>query len=332
MAKQESLQKEKTTNYIPTVLVLGPHSVVKVYERQFSEKFHFLKPWESSVPLHQFLSTHAGSVQAGFFSAVRPITSDILNNLPELRFIMTTSAGLDHIDLHECKRRGIKVANAGTIFSEGVADMAVGLLIDVLRRVSAANRFVKAGLWHQQGDYPLGHKLGGKRVGIVGMGRIGLDVAKRLNAFGCIISYTSRNKKLHVTFPFFSNIEELAANCEVLVLCCALTDQTHHMINKRVMLALGNDGIIVNVARGAIINEKELVDCLLKGEIAGAGLDVFENEPHVPEEFFQLDNVVMTPHRAVMTEESLRDLYELVARNLDAFFTNQPLMFEVMQV
>nr|GEZ75237.1 glyoxylate/hydroxypyruvate reductase HPR3-like [Tanacetum cinerariifolium] len=104
------------------------------------------------------------------------------------------------------------------------------------------------------------------------------------------------------------------------------------MIGKRVILALGNDGIIVNVARGAVINEKELVDCLLKGEIAGAGLDVFENEPDVPEEFFQLDNVVMTPHRAVMTEESLKDLYELVVRNLDAFFTNKPLMFEVITV
>lgn len=159
MAKQESSQRKKIADDLPTVLVLGPHSVVEAYEKLFSEKFHFLKPWESSIPIHQFLSTHAGSVQAGFFSAARRITSDILNNLPELRFIMTTSVGLDHIDLHECKRRGIKVANVGTIFSEDVADMAVGLLIDVLKRVSAANRFIKDGLWHQQGDYPLGHKV-----------------------------------------------------------------------------------------------------------------------------------------------------------------------------
>ncbi|KAJ9539443.1 hypothetical protein OSB04_032176 [Centaurea solstitialis] len=331
MGKQDSSQKEKKADDLPTVLLLRQPFVLTVYEKQFSEKFRFLKPWESSMPLHQFLSTHAGSVKAAFFTAGRPITADILQNLPELRFIMTTSAGLDHIDLNECKRRGIRVANAGSIFSEDVADTAVGLLIDVLRRVSAANRFVKAGLWQKKGDYSLGHKLGGKRVGIVGMGSIGLSVAKKLNPFGCIISYTSRNKKPHLSFPFYPYIKELAANCDIIIICCALTDQTRHMIDKNVMLALGKEGVIVNVARGAIVNEKELVECLLKGEIAGAGLDVFENEPNVPEELFSLDNVVMTPHHAVMTDESLNDLFQLVIGNLDAFFSNKPLTFEVVQ-
>ncbi|KAK9056223.1 hypothetical protein SSX86_027313 [Deinandra increscens subsp. villosa] len=315
---------------LPNVLLLGPPSVFKSYERQFSEKFHFLKPKESSIPLHQFLSNHAGSVKAAFCSASVPITSDILQILPELRFIMTSSAGINHIDLHECRKRGVKVANAGPIFSEDAADMAVGLLIDVLRKVSAANRFVKAGLWQQNGVYPLGLKLGGKRVGIVGLGSIGSDVAKRLNSFGCIISYTSRNKKAHVKFPFCLTIQELAAKSEILVVCCALTDQTHHMIDKNVILALGKNGIIINIARGAIINEKDLLDCLQKGEIGGVGLDVFEHEPDVPEQFFELDNVVMTPHHAVMTEESFRNIYELVVGNLDAFFSNTPLMYEVV--
>ncbi|KAI3800482.1 hypothetical protein L1987_28573 [Smallanthus sonchifolius] len=190
---------------------------------------------------------------------------------------MTSSVGIDHIDLHECKKHGVKVANAGSIFSEDVADMAVGLLIDVLRKISPATRFVKDGLWPQNEVYPLGHKLGGTRVGIVGMGSIGFEVAKRLNSFR-------------------------------------------------------KNGIIVNVARGAVINEKDLFECLQKGEISGAGLDVFENEPDVPEEFFELDNVVMAPHHAVMTEESFRNLYELVVRNLEAFFSNKPLMFEVVKV
>nr|XP_043622749.1 glyoxylate/hydroxypyruvate reductase HPR3-like [Erigeron canadensis] len=330
MEIQDSSNNENILNDLPVVLLLGPPVIFKTYESQFSEKFRFLKPWESLMPLHQFFSTQAGFVQAVFCSGSHSITSDILQSLPELHFIMTSSAGLDHIDLHECRRRGVKVSNAGTIFSEDVADLAVGLLVDVLRKITAANRFVKAGLWHQNGDYPLGHKLGGRRVGIVGMGSIGLDVAKRLNALGCIISYTSRNKKPHVTFPFCTDIHELAANCEVLVICCALTDQTRHMIDRSVMLALGKDGIIVNIARGATINEKDLVECLLKGEIAGAGLDVFENEPDVPEELFRLDSVVMTPHHAVMTAESMRDLYELVVGNLDAFFSNKPLMFQVV--
>ncbi|KAL7591211.1 glyoxylate/hydroxypyruvate reductase HPR3 [Lactuca sativa] len=329
MEKQDSSQKEKTADDLPNVLVLGPPSVFKVYERQFSDKFHSLKPWESAIPLHQFLSTHAGSVQAMFCSVSCPITTDILQKLPELRFIATSSVGVDHIDLHECKRLGVKVANAGSVFSEDVADMAVGLLIDVLRRVSAANSFVKAGLWHQKKDYPLAHKLGGKRVGVVGMGNIGLEVTKRLKALGCIISYTSRTKKPDLTFPFFPDVLQLSTNCEILVICCALNDQTHHMIDKNIMLNLGKQGVIVNVARGAIVNEKELVECLVKGEIGGAGLDVFENEPDVPHELLKLDNVVMTPHHAVMTEESFMGLFEVVVRNLDAFFANKPLRFEV---
>ncbi|KAK1408869.1 hypothetical protein QVD17_40980 [Tagetes erecta] len=315
---------------LPSVLVLGPPIVFTYYERRFSENFHFLKPWESSIPLHEFLTTYAGSVKAVFDSPKCPVTKDILQNIPELRFIMTSSTGVDHIDLHECKRRGVKVANVGSIFSEDVADTAVGLLIDVLRRISAANRFVKAANWHQKGDYPLGHKLSGRRIGIVGMGSIGLDVAKRLNAFGCIISYTSRNKKPHLEFPFYPHIQELAAKCEILIICCALTDQTRHMIDRTVMLTLGRNGIIINIARGGIINEKDLVECLLKQEIAGAGLDVYENEPNVPEELFDLDNVVMMPHHAAFTEESMRHVYEIVVANLDAFFSNKPLMLDVI--
>ena len=171
--------------------------------------------------------------------------------------------------------------------------------------------------------------MGGKRVGVVGMGNIGLEVTKRLKALGCIISYTSRTKKPDLTFPFFPDVLQLSTNCEILVICCALNDQTHHMIDKNIMLNLGKQGVIVNVARGAIVNEKELVECLVKGEIGGAGLDVFENEPDVPHELLKLDNVVMTPHHAVMTEESFMGLFEVVVRNLDAFFANKPLRFEV---
>ncbi|XP_071717838.1 glyoxylate/hydroxypyruvate reductase HPR3-like [Rutidosis leptorrhynchoides] len=326
MVLQVISQNVKIDDELPNVLILGPPSVFNLYERQFSEKYRLLKPWESSLPLKQYLVTHADSVQAAFSSPKQPINTDILQMLPELRLIATSSAGVDHIDLCECKRLGIKVTNAASAFSEDVADSAVGLLIDVLRKVSAADRFVRAGLWPQNGDYLLGNKLGGKQVGIVGMGSIGLNVAKRLHAFGCIISYTSRNKKPHLTYPFCADINELASLCDILVICCALTHQTRHMIDKNVLLALGKGGVIVNVARGAVIVEKDLVECLLKGEIAGAGLDVFENEPKVLEEFFELDNVVLSPHNAAMTEESFNSIYELTVRNLDAFFSNKSLM------
>ncbi|KAL0339387.1 UNVERIFIED_CONTAM: Glyoxylate/hydroxypyruvate reductase HPR3 [Sesamum angustifolium] len=224
---------------------------------------------------------------------------------PSLRLVVTTSAGINHIDLVECRRRGIAVANAAGIFSADVADLAVGLLLDVLRRISAGNRFVKGGLWPMQEAYPLGFKQRGLKHSAV--------------------QYRITQRK-SVSYAFCPDICKLAANSDILVICCALTEQTHHMINREVLLALGKEGALVNIARGAVVDEKELVSCLQSGEIGGAGLDVFENEPSVPKELHELNNVVMSPHCAAFTEVSMRDLYELMCANLEAFFSNKPLL------
>ncbi|MCD7460779.1 hypothetical protein HAX54_044393 [Datura stramonium] len=317
---------------MPEVLVLGRPTIFQFYDEQLSQKFRILKPWESSLPLDQFISTHAQSVQAVMCSPKgigSQLSSSLLRLFPLLRLIVTTSAGVDHIDLAECRRRGISVASAATVFSEDVADFAVGLLIDVLRKISAADRFVKNGLWPVQGDFPLCSKVGSRKVGIVGLGSIGLKVAQRLEAFGCIISYISRKKK-PVPYPFYTDVHELATRCDVLVICCASTDQTRHLIDEEVLLALGKEGIIINIARGDIIKEMELIQCLVQGKIAGAGLDVFKNEPNVPEELLSLDNVVLSQHVAFLTEESFRDLYELISGNLEAFFLNKPLLSPVL--
>ncbi|KAM7512053.1 hypothetical protein LguiB_010928 [Lonicera macranthoides] len=318
------------SKHLPKVLLLGPPNVFQIHGKHFSQRFQFLKPFESPIPTDQFLAENCGSVPAMMCSGNTPVTSDLLRKLPAVRIIVTSSAGVNHIDLTECRRRGISVCNAGTVFSEDVADTAVGLVIDVTRRISAGDRFVRSGVWPVQGQYPLGSKVGGKRVGIIGLGSIGLEVAKRLEAFGCKISYNSRTKKSSIPFAYYPNVLELTINCDILVICCALTDQTRHMINKEVLYALGKEGVIVNIARGAIIDEKELVACLVDGKIAGAGLDVFENEPEVPNELFDLDNVVLSAHRAVFTEQSLWDIYELMSGNLEAFFANKPLLSPVI--
>lgn len=169
----------------------------------------------------------------------------------------------------------------------------------------------------------------GKRVGIVGLGRIGLEVAKRLEAFGCIVLYNSRKEKPSVSYPFYSDLHVLASNSDALVICCGLTDETRHMINKEVMLALGKEGVIVNIGRGPIIDEKEMLKLLVRGELGGAGLDVLENEPSVPVELLGLDNVVITPHCASCTPESFLDLCKLMVGNLEAFFSNRPLLSPV---
>ncbi|CAI0467133.1 unnamed protein product [Linum tenue] len=291
---------------LPQVLIIrNPPAFTIDGEEQFtSPKFRFLKAFESTLPPHDFLAARARSVRAMLASGGAVVDARVLQFLPELRLIVTTTAGLNQLDLPECRRRGIRIANAGDVYSADVADCAVGLLIDVLRKISASNRYVKQGFWASKGDYPLGSKLRGKRIGIVGLGRIGYQVAKRLEAFGCSIAYNSRKAKPGVSYPFYQTVQELAAK------------------------TLGKDGVIVNIARGGVIDEKEMVRCLMEGEIAGAGLDVFENEPDAPKELMELDNVVMSPHCAVFTRESLLDVARLVVGNLEAFFSNEPLLSE----
>ncbi|CAM8891878.1 unnamed protein product [Rhodiola kirilowii] len=251
--------------------------------------------------------------------------------LPALRMIANFSTGYNNIDLEECKRRGISVSYAGSVTAEDVAEMAVTLLLDVLRKSLVADRFVRQGRWPVERECQLlGSKLGGKRVGIVGLGNIGAEIAKRLKSFNCKISYTSRSQKPNVPYKYYSDTEELASKNDILVICCALSEITYHLINRKVLLALGKGGVVVNVGRGAVIDEKAMVKCLKDGEIAGAGLDVFEYEPDVPKELMEMDNVVLSPHRGVYTNESFMDTCELVAANLDAFFSNKPLVSPVL--
>ncbi|KAK7349593.1 hypothetical protein VNO77_07076 [Canavalia gladiata] len=259
----------------------------------------------------------------GFSSILQPPYSHnfhLLNtsSLPLHQFFATHT--------HHCS----SVAGAGNLFSGDVADMAVALLIDVMMKISVADRCVRKRVPLASWDSLHASKLTGKKVGIVGLGKIGLEVAQRLEVFGCIISYNCRNKKTLVSYPFYSNVVELAANSNVLILCCALNDQTRHIINREVMLALGKGGVIVNVGRGDLIDEKELLQCLMEGEIGGAGLDVFENEPNVSQEFFLLDNVVLSPHLGFSTLESYMGICQLVGRNLEAFFSNKPLITPVL--
>lgn len=166
-------------------------------------------------------------------------------------------------------------------------------------------------------------------MGIVGLGSIGLEIARRLQAFGCRIVYHSRTKKPNVPFIYISNVVDLAAQCDVLIVSCALTSETYHIINKDVLSALGKKGVVINVGRGALIDEQELVRCVVEGEVAGAGLDVFEDEPNVPLELCELDNVVLSAHRAVVTVEGISDLFDQMIANLDAFFANKPLLSPV---
>ncbi|KAK1677199.1 hypothetical protein QYE76_038047 [Lolium multiflorum] len=258
-----------------------------------------------------------------------PVTAEYLARLPALELVAGTSVGVDHVDLDTCRSRGLSVTNAGPAFAVDSADYAVGLVVAVLRRVASADAYVRRGRWAADGDYPLATKVSGKRVGIVGLGNIGSRVARRLAAFGCAVSYHSRSPKPSSPYTFVPALLDLAAGSDVLVLSCALTDETKHMVNREVMEALGKDGVLINVGRGGLVDEPELVRCLRDGVLGGAGLDVYANEPAVPPELFGMDNVVLSDHRAVITPESIRGALEVVTANLDAFFSGRPLVSPV---
>ncbi|KAM3373111.1 hypothetical protein ACQJBY_019829 [Aegilops geniculata] len=297
-------------------------------------RFSLLDRHASPLSMEAFLAAAAAAADPPRLALVPGggvrVDAAFLDALPSPRCVVTVSAGLNHIDLPECARRGVAVANAAGVYSSDVADHAVGLLIDVLRRVSAADRYVQRGLWPERGDFlPLGSRLRGKRVGVVGLGSIGSAVARRLEAFGCVVSYHSRRRKHDVSYCYHPAVRDLAACSDVLVVACALTAETRHVVDRRVLDALGSGGVVVNVARGPNVDEAELVRALAEGRIAGAGLDVFEDEPDVPAELLAMDNVVLTPHRAAFTPESIADLDRLVVGNLDAFFAGAPLLTPV---
>ncbi|CAL5034087.1 unnamed protein product [Urochloa decumbens] len=301
------------------------------------QRFRVLdSPLVSGEPLAAFLAAAAAMAdppRAAVVMGGGAVRADaaFLDAVPSIRCLVSTAAGVDHIDLAECGRRGIAVANSGTVYSADVADHAVGMLLDVLRRVSAAERFVRRGLWPVREDYyGLGSTLRGKRVGIIGLGNIGSLIAKRLEAFGCIIHYNSRRPKDSVAYKYFPDVHGLASESDVLVVACALNNETRHIVSKDVLEALGKGGVVINIGRGANIDEAELVTALKEGRIAGAGLDVFENEPTVPPELLSMDTVVLTPHSAVFTLESRSDLCDHMIGNLEAFFSGKPLLTPVL--
>lgn len=170
----------------------------------------------------------------------------------------------------------------------------------------------------------------GKSVGVVGLGRIGTAIAKRVEAFNCPVSYFSRSVKLNTNYKYYSNILDLAANCQILVIACALTEETRHIINRKVIDILGPKGIIINIGRGSHIDEPELVSALVEGRLGGVGLDVYENEPEVPEQLLKLENVVLVPHVGCNTWETRKVMADLVVGNLEAHFLNKPLLTPVV--
>lgn len=269
-----------------------------------------------------FLVSHGHEFVGFVSSAGVGASAATMDALPNLRVISSFGVGLDRIDLAAAKQRGIAVGYTPDVLNDCVADLAMVLMLDVARRVSEADRFVRRGDWTKPGlaSFPLGRKVSGAKLGIVGLGRIGQTIARRAAAFEMDIRYHSRRPVEGVAWRHEPSLTELARWCDFLVVITAGGAATRHLIDDAVFDALGPRGFIVNVARGSVIDEAALVRALVERRIAGAGLDVFEDEPKVPPALFALDNVVLLPHIASGTEETRQAMADRVFDNLQGFF------------
>jgi lactate dehydrogenase-like 2-hydroxyacid dehydrogenase len=310
-----------------TVLQVGP--LKPSLEQTLAENYAaYLLPVEPSER-EAFLSSHGAEITAAVTSGRTGVDAALMAALPNLGAVVNFGVGYDTTDVDAAAARGVGVSNTPDVLTDCVADTAVGLMIDVMRQFSAADRYVRAGQWPLTGNYPLTRQVSNSRVGIIGLGRIGSAIAQRLSAFGCTISYHNRSEKPDSPYTYVESPVELARGVDVLVVAAAGGRGTRQLVDADVIDALGSSGYLINIARGSVVDEPALVDALAHGRLAGAGLDVFADEPNVPAELLTLDNVVLLPHVGSGTVETRAAMEQLTLRNLDEFLESGQLVTPV---
>ena len=256
------------------------------------------------------------------------VSAELLAQLPAVRVVSVFGVGYDGVDAKAAVARGVPVTHTPDVLTDDVADLAMGLVLSVARLIPQADVHVRAGRW-PAGIMPLGRKVSGARIGIVGLGRIGNAIARRAKAFDMAISYTARTEKPGSGYTYYPTASALAAEVDFLVVITPGGAGTRHLINAEVLAALGPQGYLVNVARGSVVDEAALVSALQNGVIAGAALDVFANEPNVPAELWGMPNVVLTPHMASATRQTRQAMADLAFANMKAGLEGQPLLTPV---
>ena len=253
----------------------------------------------------------------------------LMDALPKLEIISNFGVGVDAIDLAAARQRRILVTNTPDVLNDCVADTAMALTLNVMRRFPQSEGHLRAGQWVAKGGYPLTTSLGGKTMGILGLGRIGEAIATRAQSFGMKIRYHNRHRK-DVAFPYDADPVALATNADVLMIVTPGGSGTEKLVGAKVLDALGPHGFLVNIARGSVVDEPALLRYLQERRIAGAGLDVFADEPRVPPAFFVLDNAVLLPHVGSATAETRTAMGDLQVDNLLAHFAGKPVLTRVV--
>lgn len=301
--------------------VLGATRLPPLYQAALTARYDFHdRLHEGDAAAFEALAPRIRAV-AG--SGESRVGAELIARLPALELIAIMGVGYDGVDVAAARSRGVVVTHTPDVLNDDVADLALSLVLNVARRIPQADRHVRAGRWAAEGPMPLATKVSGARLGLVGMGRIGQAIAQRALAFGMSIAYTARSAKPQLPYTFHARVAELAAAADFLVVITPGGAATRKLIDAEVLRALGPKGYLVNVARGSVVDETALIAALQQGLIAGAALDVFENEPQVPEALRALDNVVLTPHIGSATRATRGAMADLAFENLRAFFAGE---------
>lgn len=281
---------------------------------------------------------HEAADKAGLIAEIAPriraiaggaVNAELMDQLPKLGLISNFGVGYDSIDTNAARARNIRVTNTPNVLNDAMAEITIGLMISLARRLPQADQFVRQGKW-LKGNFPLQSELNGKTVGILGLGRIGKEIAVRLQAMKMRVVYHGRRRQPDEPYVYYSNLVDMARDVDWLVVIAPGGKGTEKIVSREVLEALGPEGYLCNMARGTLVDEAALVELLSNGGLVGAVLDVFEKEPSVPEALFALDNVVLSPHQGSATQQTRNKMGDLVVANIDAFFAGEPLLTPVV--
>lgn len=306
-----------------TILALGKLPAEQM--AKLEDQYNVVKLWQETDP-EAALQAHRGQIEAIVSVASKmQVSRRMMESLPNLKIIANFGVGVDIIDMNAARELGIAVTNTPDLVTNDTADIAMTLILNVLRRAVEADIFVRMGKWSGQG-FPLATSLTGKKIGILGLGRIGQAIARRCTVFEMEVSYHSRSEKPVQAYKYYPDLVGLAAASDILVLACPGGDETRHLVDTTVLNALGPKGFLINIARGSVVKTDDLLVALCNKSIAGAGLDVYDHEPQVPEALISMDNVVLLPHIGTATVETRAAMGKLVLQNLAAQFEGRPLI------
>ncbi|MBD8554483.1 2-hydroxyacid dehydrogenase [Rhizobium sp. CFBP 8762] len=310
------------------ILVIGPYPEWDMVEL---EKSYDVKKLYEATDRDAFIDGAAKQVTAIATRGELGASADLIDRLPNLQIVSVYGVGYDAVDLDACRKRAIRVTNTPDVLTNDVADLGVGMMLCHSRGMIGAERWVRDGSWAAKGLYPLKRKVWGRKAGVLGLGRIGFEVAKRLRGFDMDIAYSDTSEKQYAEgMSYLADPVALARHSDFLFVTLAASAATRHIVSKAVIDALGPDGMLINISRASNIDEDALLDALQTGSLGSAALDVFEGEPRLNPRFLALENVLLQPHHASGTVETRKAMGKLVRDNLAAHFAGQPLLTPII--